>query len=77
MSGTTFKVGDAAVHLRLVPFAEIYRTTIARETPTQWIDALGYRWNKRTREPVPRCSYDRRLLVTPEDFERRTKERSC
>jgi hypothetical protein len=76
VSAPAFKPGDSVVHLRLVPFGEIYRTTVARETPTQWIDAKGYRWSKRTGERVPRGPC-RRLLVTPEDFERRAKELPC
>jgi hypothetical protein len=62
-------VGAAArvVELWVNSRHEVYRTTIARETPTQWIDASGYRWRKVDGTLVGHATMRREIEPIPGD----------
>lgn len=66
------KVGDTVVHVaRTGGYGKprlILRTTIARETATQWIDATGTRWRKRDGRSVKPDPIDERSLMSEADF---------
>ncbi len=68
MNAPQLKVGDAVIHVERFHHSsknqrEIYRTTIVRETPTQWVDAKGDHWRKGDGAMVPQRYTCPRFIV--------------